>query len=201
MRIPALGAPLMVLIASIVGVTLLGWIIPPLRRAFILVPARVRAKGEVWRLFTAGWVHASFGHLAVNMLALYFFAEPAIRGLGLTPFLALYISAVPIAFIPSTLQKMHRPAYATLGASGAIAAVMFSAVLLNPKLRIMLWFIPIPIPAMLFAVGYLALTAWQAYGSDSEVNHTAHFAGAIYGVLFTYAFEPARVESAIRSLG
>jgi membrane associated rhomboid family serine protease len=191
----------LLLIASVVGVSILAWIIPPLRRALTLVPYRVRTNAEVWRLLTAGWVHGGIGHLAVNMIALYFFGDTAVRGLGVTAFLALYISAVPVAFVPSTLRQMHRKNYATLGASGAIAAVMFSAILLNPKLRIMLWFIPIPVPALVFAIGYLAVTAWQAYGSDSEVNHTAHFAGALYGVLFTYAFEPARVEAAIRSLG
>ena len=199
MRFPSLAPSVLLLIASFVGVSILGWIIQPLRRALMLIPARVR-HGEVWRLLTAGWVHSGLGHLFVNMLALYFFSDAAIRGLGEPAFLALTISAVPVAFIPSTLRNLHRPNYATLGASGAIAAVMFGAILLNPKLRIFLWFIPIPVPALVFAVVYLVVTALQASSSESEVNHTAHFAGAVYGVLFTYAFQPTAVERAIRSL-
>ena len=200
MRFPPLGAPLF-LIASVVAFSILGWIAPPFRRAMILNPFRVRTKGQIWRLLTAGWLHASLGHLVFNMLALYFFAGPALRKLGETPFVALYVSAVVVAFVPSTLRHMGRPGYNTLGASGAVAAVMFSAILLEPKLKLLVWFVPIPVPALLFAAGYLAYSAWRAYASADDVNHTAHFAGAVYGVLFTFAFEPARVESALRSLG
>ncbi|HVY48112.1 MAG TPA: rhomboid family intramembrane serine protease [Minicystis sp.] len=199
MRIAALGAPLL-LVASVVIVSVLGWMIAPLRRAMILVPYRVRNKGELWRLLTAGWLHGGVGHLAFNMLTLWFFADPVQRALGAPAFVALYVSAVVVAFVPTTLRHMHEPGYGTIGASGAVAAVMFSAILLEPRLRLFLFFIPIPVPALVFAAGYLAYTAWQAYGAKDGVNHGAHFAGALYGVMFTWAFEPARVERAIRSL-
>jgi membrane associated rhomboid family serine protease len=196
---PALD-PAILIILSVVIVSVIGFVIPPLRRGLTLVPFRVREKGEVWRLLTAGWVHGGLGHLAVNMFSLYFFAETAARALGEKAFVALYVSSVVLSFVPSMLQKMHQPKYSTLGASGAVSAVMFSAILLYPRMKIMAMFIPIPVPAVLFAAAYLAYTAWQSASGDSEVNHTAHFAGAIYGVLFTYAFEPARVEAAFAAL-
>jgi membrane associated rhomboid family serine protease len=77
---------------------------------------------------------------------------------------------------------------------------MFSAVLLNPKLKLALLFLPIPVPGLVFAVAYLAYSIWQSYDSSDGINHDAHFAGAVYGALLTYAFEPARVERTLKSL-
>lgn len=189
-----------ILIASVAVVSLLGWLFRPLRDALLLNPFRVRHSGHVHRLLTAGWVHGDASHLLVNMLSLYFFAAPALLVLGATRFLALYISAVVVAFVPTTLRHMGNPGYNSLGASGATTAVMFSAVLLDPKMKLLIMFAPVPVPAALYAVVYLAYSAWQSRRSRQEVNHDAHFAGAVYGVLFTYVFEPARVESAVKSL-
>lgn len=198
-RAQALPVPVL-LIGTVAIVSLLGWVHKPLRDALLLNPYRVRQSGHVHRLLTAGWVHANASHLVFNMLSLYFFADPVLKVLGPTSFVALYVSAVVMAFVPTTLRHMRNPGYNTLGASGAVAAVMFSAILLNPKLSLYVFFIPIPVPAALFAVGYLVYSAWRSRQSGQDVNHDAHFSGAIYGVLFTYVFEPARVTSAIKSL-
>lgn len=188
------------LIASVVIVSVLAWLYKPMHHALILAPYKVRKNGQIYRLLTAGWLHADSHHLIVNMLALYFFTEHVVRVLDVTRFLVLYISAVVVAFIPTTLRHMRNPEYGSLGASGAVAAVMFSAVLLNPKLKIALMFLPIPLPGIIFAVGYLAYSMWHSYDSGDGVNHDAHFSGAIYGAALTYLFEPARVERALRSL-
>ncbi len=189
-----------ILIASVTVVSLLGWLIRPLRDALLLNPFRVRHNGQVHRLLTAGWVHGDASHLLFNMLSLYFFAEPVFRVLGATRFLALYISAVILAFVPTTLRHMGNPGYNSLGASGAVTAVLFSAVMLDPTLKLHVMFVPIPVPAALYAVVYLAYSAWQSRRSGQEVNHDAHFAGAVYGALFTYVFEAARVQIAMKSL-
>lgn len=185
--------------ASVVVVSVIGLVSAPLRRALMLIPYRVRTSGQVYRLLTAGWVHASVTHLLFNMLTLYFFADGVMRVLGPTRFLVLYVSAVIMAFVPTTLGQMSNPRYASLGASGAVAAVMFSAILLQPKLQLYLMFLPIPVPGIVFAIGYLAYSAWQARGGRDDVNHIAHFAGAFYGALLTFAFEPARVERTLRT--
>jgi membrane associated rhomboid family serine protease len=188
------------LIASVALVSVLGWLIKPVQRALILTPFLVRQNWQVYRLLSAGWVHTNVSHLVFNMLSFYFFAEPAMRVLGATRFLVLYLSAVIMAFVPTTLRHMRNPKYNTLGASGAVAAVMFSAILLNPKLELYVMFVPIPVPAAVFAGGYLAYSAWQAYRAVDGVNHSAHFAGALYGAMLTYAFEPTLVVGAIRKL-
>jgi membrane associated rhomboid family serine protease len=188
------------LIASVVIVSVLSWLVEPLRRALILNPYQVRTRGQVYRLLTAGWLHGDVAHLIVNMLTLYFFADQVLRVLGEARFLVLYVSAVIVASIPSTLRHMRDPRYNTLGASGAVAAVMFSAVLLYPKLKLTLMFLPIPVPGLLFAAGYLVYSAWRSYSAGDNINHSAHFFGAAYGAILTYFFEPSRVERTLKQL-
>jgi len=188
------------LIGSVVVVSLVAWIIKPVQRALILNPYRVRYRGEVYRLLTAGWVHADVSHLVLNMIMLFYFTEQTIRLLGATRFLVLYISAVVVAFIPTTLRYARDPRYNSLGASGAVAAVMIAAILLHPKLKLTLFFLPTPIPGAAFAVGYVVYSLWHSLTAGDGINHDAHFSGAMYGALLTYVFEPARVERAIHTL-
>lgn len=198
---PILDLPAtLLLIGSVVIVSLVGWIYKPAQRALLLYPYQVRRRGEVHRLLTAGWVHADLMHLAFNMIALYFFAEKVTSALGVFRFLVLYFSAVIIGFIPTTLRHMGDPGYGSMGASGAVAAVMFSAILLFPKLKLMLMFLPIPVSGLVFAAVYLAYSAWSSLSARDGVNHGAHFSGAVYGAVLTYLFEPARVERTIRTL-
>ena len=188
----------LILIATIVVVSIIGLTSESVKRALILNPYRVRHNGQVHRLFTAAWVHGDFSHLAFNMITLYFFANDVLRVLGPVRFLALYLSAVIMGFVPTTLRHMHEKDYNSLGASGAVAAVLFSAILLVPNLKLYLMFIPIPIPGIVFGLAYLAYSAWQSHNTRDGVNHDAHFAGAIYGAMLTFVLEPARVERTIR---
>src|SRR5688572_21999207 len=91
------------LIASVVLVSLLAWSHKPIQDALMLTPYKVRERGQVYRLLTAGWIHGDISHLVVNMLGLYFFTEHVVRVLDVSRFLLLYISAVVVAFIPTTL--------------------------------------------------------------------------------------------------
>src|SRR5262249_29540886 len=199
----SLAVPLgvtVILIASVTIMSVLAWIDPPLKRAFILNPYIVRTKLQVHRLLTAGWIHADVGHLVFNMVTLYFFAGDVLRALDAPRFIVLYVTAVVVSFIPSTLRYMGAPRYSTLGASGAVAAIMFSAVLLYPGLQLYLYFLPVPVPGIFYALAYLAYSAWHSYRSRDGINHDSHFYGAIYGALITYAFEPSRVERTVRHL-
>ena len=189
----------LLLIATIVVVSLIGMSSESVKRALILNPYRVRHDGHIHRLLTAGWLHGDFAHLAFNMITLYFFANDVLRILGPVRFLALYLSAVVMGYVPSTLRYMHKKQYSSLGASGAVAAVLFSAILLVPKLKLYLMFLPIPVPGIVFGIAYLAYSAWLSRSASDGVNHDAHFFGAVYGAMFTFAFEPARVERTIKS--
>lgn len=197
-RLP-LSVPLL-LIASVVLVSLLALLSRSLQRALVLHPYRVRKDGQVYRLLTAGWVHADVTHLAFNMLTLWFFADKVTEVLGATRFLVLYVSTVVAAFIPTTLRYMRKPEYSSLGASGAVAAVMLSAILLHPKLKLHLMFLPIPVPGLVFALFYLAYSAWHSRGAGDNINHDAHFSGAACGAVITYLFEPDRVARTLKQL-
>lgn len=186
----------LIVILTVVGVSVAAFAVKPLMNALILSPVRVK-QGQIHRLLTAGWIHADFGHLIFNMFTLYFFANEVVRAIGSPRFLLLYLTAVVVAFIPTTLRQMNNPKYFSLGASGGVAGVMFSAILLYPGLKLSLLFLPIPIPGFVYALGYLAYSAWQSYRAKDGVNHSAHFAGAIYGSILTFAFEPQRVMKTI----
>ena len=196
-RILNLPAPDL-LIGSVAVVTLWGWLFKPLQRALVLSPFRVRYRGEVYRLATAGWVHVGLLHLVCNMFTLHFFAGESMQVLGVTRFLFLYLTAVVVSFIPTTLRYQNDPGYTSLGASGAVMAVVFSAILLHPKLKLYVLFFPVP--GAMFAALYLAYSITHSLSSAERVNHEAHAAGAIYGALLSYLFEPTRVERALRTL-
>jgi membrane associated rhomboid family serine protease len=192
--------PVTLLIVSVVAVSIVGLASKAVRAALILHPMSVRERFQVHRLLTAGWVHADPTHLAFNMLTLHFFANDAVKNLGVVRFLVLYVSAVVVAYVPTTLRHMRSPRYTSLGASGAVAAVMFSAILLRPKLTLSLMLLPIPIPGYVYALGYLAYSAYRSYRSSDGINHDAHFSGAVYGAALTFVFEPARVQRGIAQL-
>lgn len=187
-------------IASVVVVSVVAWSSKTLLGALVLNPYIVKQRGQVHRLLTAGFVHADAGHLLFNMMTLYFFADEVLRVLGVVRFLLLYVSAVVVAFVPTTLRYMRNPKYNSLGASGAVAAVMFSAIALHPGLRVGIPFVPVAVPGYVYGVFYLGYSAWHSWRSKDGINHDAHFSGAVYGLLLTFAFEPARVQRTLQRL-
>jgi membrane associated rhomboid family serine protease len=190
----------LILMATVVIVSVAGFFAAPVRSKLILVPFLVAKKGQIHRLLTAGWLHADAQHLIFNLITLYFFANVAASVLGDVKFLALYVSAVVVSHVPTTLLHMKDPRYASLGASGAVSAVMLSAILLRPTMRVGIAFLPFAVPGMIYAVVYLIYSAIQAWRAQGRINHEAHFAGAIYGAAFTWVLEPERVSRALREL-
>ena len=194
----AVTVPILVM-TSVVTVSLLAWVVKPIKYAFVMSPYLVVHRIQLHRLLTAGWLHADVSHLLFNMLTLYFFGDQVVKAIGPERFILLYVSAVVIAHVPTTIRHRNNPKYSSLGASGAVAAVIFSAILLYPGLKLSLLFLPIPIPGYAYAFGYLAYSAYSSYRAKDGVNHDAHFAGAIYGSLLTYVLEPTRVAKTLQS--
>ncbi len=195
----ALTVPMLV-IASVIATSVLAWIIPPLRRGMMLIPWRVVSRFEVHRVLTNAWVHADIAHLAFNMLTLWFFADEVDKALGDARFLLLYVTAAVASSLPTTIRKHADMRYASLGASGAVAAVIFSAILLYPKLQLGIAFIPVPLPGWAWAIGYLAYSVVAGLRSRDGINHEAHFWGAVYGAALTFVLEPDRAARTIQRL-
>ena len=197
-----LGNPVLVLlVASVVIVSAAGWASKGLRTAFVLWPYGVKRQKQYHRLLTGGWVHADPGHLFFNMLTLWFFAPSVMTVLGIPRFLVLYVTAVVVAFIPTTLRFMNKQNYSSLGASGATSAVVFSAIVTVAGIRVGLPFVPgLFVPGWLYGIAYLAYSAYHSYRSKDGVNHDAHFSGAIYGALLTFVFEPSRVQQTVHAI-
>jgi len=188
------------IILSVVVVSVLAFSNRALMDRLILVPHRVARGREYYRLLTAGWVHGDTAHLLFNMLSLYFFAGSVERSLGTPQFLLLYLSAVVVGFVPTALRHRGSSNYRSLGASGAVSAVIFSAIVINPELRMYLMFVPIPVPGWLFALAYLAYSAYSSRRGGDNINHDAHFTGALYGVALTVALAPDLAERGLRAL-
>lgn len=135
-------------------------------------------------LFTHGLLHASMSHLLFNMLTFYFFAFPLERTIGTPKFIFLYLVSLVASEARTYLQQSNNPAYATLGASGAVSAVLFAEIVYYPQQSLFILPIPFPIPAPIFAVGYVAYSFYLSRRGDDGVNHNAHIDGAITGLLF-----------------
>jgi len=163
-----------------------------LMEALVLWPPAVTRRNEYHRFIGYGLVHADFMHLLFNMVTLYFFGR-LMEGfyaqyLGPWGFLGFYLSALVVSAIPSYLRHRDDPDYVTLGASGAVSAVLFAFILLQPWNIIFIYFIPVP--AIIFAAIYTGYSVYMNHRKADRVNHSAHLAGAAYGVLFTLVLEP-----------
>src|SRR5699024_2403407 len=140
-----------------------------------------------------GFLHASLGHLFVNMFTLYFFGCIMERVLGPLSYLWLYLSGVVIAGILSLIKFIYSPNYATLGASSAVGPVLFAFFFLFPFRSIYLFLISLPIPAFIFGILFLLYSMYESKQARSKINHEAHIAGAIWGIIYLIIFVPQSI--------
>ena len=153
---------------------------------------------EGYRLLTSGLVHGGWGHLFFNMLTLYFFGRVveqyfslAFGGtLGIVLYVALYVSAIAVSSLWDLFKHRDDWNYNALGASGAVSAVLFASILFEPKMGIYIYLIPIPVPGFVFAPLYLLYCWYMARRNIDNIGHTAHFWGAVYGLLFPLVCRP-----------
>ena len=146
--------------------------------------------GEHLRMITSAFLHVDIAHLAFNMLTLFFFAPVVINFLGTPSFLMVYLGSLLCGNLLTLQFHKDEYHYRAVGASGAVTGILYSAILLNPDMNLFLFFIPIPIPAYIFGIGYLLYSIYGMKSRNDNIGHTAHFGGAIGGYLITLFKEP-----------
>lgn len=146
--------------------------------------------GDQIRMFSSALLHADLMHLLFNMLTLYFFAPVVIAWFGGLAFLVIYVGSLIFGSLLTLYIYRNEYSYRAIGASGAVTGVLYSAILLQPEMSLYLFFIPIPIPAYVFGIGYLLYSIYGMKSRRDNIGHTAHFGGAIGGYVITLAKEP-----------
>ena len=160
----------------------------------IFYPPAIANNNQYYRFITHGFLHADIAHLAFNMIALYSFGgaveqifslECLFGSMGKVYYLLMYLVALVVATLPTYLKNVNNYQYRSLGASGAVSAVVFAGLTLLPQLPINFMFIPIDIPGYIFGIIYLGVSAYLDRKGGGNINHSAHFWGAAFGVVFT----------------
>ena len=170
---------------------------PSFKRKLIFYPFDVKRQGEWYRFMTAGFIHADWLHLGINMYVLYMFGTVAeffflatFGAVGWFLYPLMYFMAIPIAETYSYIKHHDNPYYMSLGASGAVSAAVFASILFNPMGGIGILFIPFYIPGFIMGLLYLLYSNFMARRNSDNIGHNAHFYGALFGLLFPCLFQP-----------
>lgn len=190
----------LLLIAITVAISLYAFNRPQLLDRMLFWPPGL-ARGEVWRLLTHGFVHADGQHLAFNMITLYFFGgliEQVMREIvgsdqgGSIAYAIFYLAAIVFATLPDIVVRRKDATYRSLGASGGVSAVLFAFILIDPWSLIFVFFIPCP--AIVYALLYTGYSLWAQRRGTDRINHSAHLAGAAFGILALVLLEPRVID-------
>lgn len=174
-----------------------------------LNPYRVVKYNEWYRLITHGFVHADYTHLIVNMLVFLSFgvyveqlfktiARAEMIGNGVVDYLLLYFGGMIVASIHDMVKNRKNPLYTSIGASGAVAAVIFTSIFFNPWGKIY-FFAVVPIPGIVFGILYLAYAQYMSRRGGDNINHNAHFYGSLYGFIFPLLMNPSLIDEFLRN--
>jgi membrane associated rhomboid family serine protease len=158
----------------------------------IFYPPAVSEKKQYYRFITCGFIHADFGHLAFNMISFYLFSQGLVEpkfieffgDYGRAMLLIMYVMALIVCLLPTYFKNKTNENYRSLGASGAVSAVVFAGLMISPLSQIGFFIIPPIIPGFIFGPIYLILSAYMEKHGGDNINHSAHIWGALFGVAF-----------------
>ncbi len=165
---------------------------PRLKNDLLFWPAEIEDRRQYYRFLTYGFVHADFMHLAFNMISLYSLGNflennfiTLFGRMGSVMYILLYVLGLIFSTIPDYYYYKNYSGYRALGASGAVCAVIFAAIMIYPTMSLSFFFLPFGIPGYLFGILFLLVSVWLAKRGSDNIGHRAHFSGAIFGMLFT----------------
>ena len=204
--------PILVLIGLTVAISAYAWSNRGLSDAWVMQPYLMARSGQWYRLLTSGFLHADWSHLLFNMFAFYSFSPVVLTalaqgygpGIGLGFFILLYLGGIIVSDLPTYFQHRDDRDYRSLGASGGVASVLFASILLFPVNSngggIIIFPLPFPIQPFLFGFLYLAYSWYMGRRRADNVNHDAHFYGALYGVLLIIALVPGVLPQFVQQI-
>ncbi len=185
-----------IIIIITVAASLLAFQSQDLMNRWLMQPYAIKHDNQWYRFLTSGLIHANWLHLLFNMFVLYSFG-PVLNGYytfifegrGWYYFVLLYLGGLLISDLPTYIKHQNHPGYSSLGASGAVSSVLFAYVLINPLGTIYLYFIPMP--GIVMGVLYLAYSWYMSKKGGDNINHDAHFYGAVFGIVYTLLLKPS----------
>lgn len=172
---------------------------------FDFAPYSVYERKEYYRFLTHAFLHADWTHLFFNMFVLYTFGRAAqgyfevyLGNTGLLYFVLLYLGGIIFAVLPTFNKHKNNPSYHSIGASGAVSAVLFSYIIFSPTSELTLLIFPFfGLPSIVWGIAYLAYEHYQSRKENTNINHDAHLTGALYGIVFTLITVPKSLSSFI----
>lgn len=170
---------------------------PHFMQQLIFSPYLIKRSKDWFRFLSSGFLHSNWMHLFFNMYVLFLFGRITetyfmhlFAHFGATLYILLYAAAIILSEVYSYFRHQNNPGYASLGASGAVSAVVFASILFQPLNKIGIIFFPIGIPGFIFGLLYLLYSMYMARNANDNVGHYAHFYGAVFGFLFPIVLKP-----------
>ena len=186
----------LLIIGACVAVSYKGFNDSSFKRKYMFNIGDISHRKQYYRMFTCGFLHSDWTHLIVNMLTLYFFYRTPYMALGSGAFLMIYVGGLVFSSWYSYMIHHKDYYYSALGASGAVSAILLSAVMLNPTMKMIIFPIPLPLPGWIFAIAYIVFSSFGMHNANTRIGHSAHLGGAVIGIVITLLMRPYMIWEA-----
>ena len=151
-------------------------------------------RGEKIRMFSSGFLHVDYNHLFLNLFTLWIFSGQVIGRIGSVNYLIIYVISLYIGNYVALKFHNKEPYYSAVGASGAVTGIVYSSIILYPEMKLIMLFLPMPLPAYVFGIVYLLYSIYGMKKNTGTIGHTAHFGGAIAGLFSTILIKPEIID-------